>query len=95
MRGSADPVTGELPPLDSVPPDQEVGDRRTQEPESHSHREGSLPSRGGVDQRAVLSEGYNARPSSASSATLGDTAVPESVSTDCTPVPRHLLPKIK
>uniref|UniRef100_A0AAV1US42 Uncharacterized protein n=1 Tax=Peronospora matthiolae TaxID=2874970 RepID=A0AAV1US42_9STRA len=46
MRGSADPVTGELPPHDSVTPDEEVGDRRPQEPEGHSPREGSLPSRG-------------------------------------------------
>uniref|UniRef100_A0AAV1T4M9 Uncharacterized protein n=1 Tax=Peronospora matthiolae TaxID=2874970 RepID=A0AAV1T4M9_9STRA len=95
IRGSADPVTGELPPHDSVPPDQEVGDRRPQEPEGHSPREGSLPSRGGADQRTVLSEGDNARPSSASSATLGDTAVPESVSTDSMPVPCQPSPKAK
>uniref|UniRef100_A0AAV1U7J5 Uncharacterized protein n=1 Tax=Peronospora matthiolae TaxID=2874970 RepID=A0AAV1U7J5_9STRA len=57
--------------------------------------EGSLLSRGGTDQRAVLSEGDTARPSSASSATLGDTAVPESVSTDSTPAPCQPSPKAK
>uniref|UniRef100_A0AAV1V5K2 Uncharacterized protein n=1 Tax=Peronospora matthiolae TaxID=2874970 RepID=A0AAV1V5K2_9STRA len=95
MRGSADPVTGELPPHDSVPPDQEVGNRRPQEPEVYSPRKGSLPSRGGADQRAVFSEGDNATPSSASSATLGNTAVPESVSTNLMPVPCKPSPTAK
>uniref|UniRef100_A0AAV1TP20 Uncharacterized protein n=1 Tax=Peronospora matthiolae TaxID=2874970 RepID=A0AAV1TP20_9STRA len=93
MRVSAYPVTGELPPPDSEPPDQEVGDRRPEEPEGHSPRERSMPSRGGVDQRPVLSEGDNMRPSSASSVNLGDTAVPESVSTDSMPVPCQPSPK--
>ena len=56
---------------------------------------GSLHSRVGDDQRAVLSATDDARPSSASSTTLGDTAFSEGVPTDLTHVPCQPSPKSK